>query len=436
MKSERPIFYHRYNASPLNILFCKIGRIPDVIGLCLILCYGAYTQAQGTAGITYEAYYNISGSRVSDLQNATKYPDQPDYTSVLTSFEAPRNLLGDYGARVSGYLTAPETGTYYFWISGDDHTILELSSDNNAANKTQIAEVPLWSNYLEWNKYTEQKSQGINLIAGTSYYIEANLKAVGSNDHLEVGWRKPSDGNGTSPIGIIPNSVLTTEDTAGSAIGVQGIALNQSTIDVHIGETFTVSAIISPSNATNKNVTWSTSDPTVFTISTSGLITAVEAGTATVTGRTEEGGHTATATVTVSASTPVTSTVWDSGSSNTIYYNGGNVGIGVTNTGTYKLAIEGHVRAREVRVDQNTWPDYVFKEGYDLPTLDEIQEHIQKYGHLPNVPSAEEVRTNGVQLGEMNRLLLQKIEELTLYILEQEKKQKLLENRIEELMKY
>ena len=97
------------------------------------------------------------------------------------------------------------------------------------------------------------------------------------------------------------------------------------------------------------------------------------------------------------------------------------MGIGVTNTGTYKLAIEGHVRAREVRVDQDTWPDYVFKEDYDLPSLEEIQKHIQEKGHLPNIPSAKEVKANGMEIGEMNRLLLEKIEELTLHAIAQHK---------------
>ena len=76
--------------------------------------------------------------------------------------------------------------------------------------------------------------------------------------------------------------------------------------------------------------------------------------------------------------------------------------------------MEGNVRAREVRVDQDSWPDYVFKEDYDLPTLEDIQKHIKEKGHLPNVPSAKEVDANGIELGKMDKLLLEKIEELTL----------------------
>jgi len=67
------------------------------------------------------------------------------------------------------------------------------------------------------------------------------------------------------------------------------------------------------------------------------------------------------------------------------------------------------------------WADYVFKEDYHLPTLEEVEKHIKEKGHLINIPSAKEVNDNGIQLGEMNKLLLEKIEELTLYIIKQEK---------------
>ncbi len=98
----------------------------------------------------------------------------------------------------------------------------------------------------------------------------------------------------------------------------------------------------------------------------------------------------------------------------------GNVGIGTTNPGSYSLAVKGKIRAEEIKVDTG-WADYVFKEDYNLPTLEEVEKHINEKGHLINIPSAEEVEANGIQLGEMNKLLLEKIEELTLYTLAQQK---------------
>jgi hypothetical protein len=99
----------------------------------------------------------------------------------------------------------------------------------------------------------------------------------------------------------------------------------------------------------------------------------------------------------------------------------GNVGIGTT-TPDSKLAVNGTIHSKEVKVDMSGWPDYVFRKEYDLKTLKEVEKQIYEKGHLENIPSEEEVLKNGLNLGEMNSKLLQKIEELTLYIIEQEKK--------------
>ena len=96
---------------------------------------------------------------------------------------------------------------------------------------------------------------------------------------------------------------------------------------------------------------------------------------------------------------------------------GGKVGIG-TSTPNNKLDVNGAIHSKEVKVDMTGWPDFVFKKYYNLPTLDEVGKHIREKGHLENIPSEEEVLKNGINLGEMNAKLLQKIEELTLYMIE------------------
>jgi hypothetical protein len=121
--------------------------------------------------------------------------------------------------------------------------------------------------------------------------------------------------------------------------------------------------------------------------------------------------------------------------SNDIFYTTGNVGIGTNAISGYDLAVDGKIRSREVKVDNDNWADYVFFYNYNLPTLQEVERHIQEKGHLINIPSAAEVAANGILLGDMNRLLLEKIEELTLYIIEQDQKQKQLEDRIKSLEK-
>ncbi|MEO0570799.1 MAG: fibronectin type III domain-containing protein [Bacteroidota bacterium] len=115
--------------------------------------------------------------------------------------------------------------------------------------------------------------------------------------------------------------------------------------------------------------------------------------------------------------------------SNAVASYSGKVQVGnITVPAAYAMAIDGKLITEEVRVElSGTWPDYVFSEDYDLLTLEEIQKHIEEKGHLPNIPSAQEVEAKGIALGEMNRLLLEKIEELTLYILIQQKQIKQLQ---------
>lgn len=112
------------------------------------------------------------------------------------------------------------------------------------------------------------------------------------------------------------------------------------------------------------------------------------------------------------------SSVWTESGSMASY--SGQIAVGTTSVPTeYKMAIDGKLITEEVRVEiSDSWPDYVFEEGYNLPTLMEIQKHIEGKGHLPNIPSAKEVEANGIELGEMDRLLLEKIEELTLHIIQ------------------
>ena len=111
-----------------------------------------------------------------------------------------------------------------------------------------------------------------------------------------------------------------------------------------------------------------------------------------------------------------------------------NIGIGtssfVDGTDTYRLSIEGKVRAHEIKV-YTTWADFVFEPNYNLPTLKEVENYISENGHLKDIPSAEEVKRNGIELGKMNKLLLQKIEELTIYIIELKKEVEILKSKIE-----
>lgn len=111
----------------------------------------------------------------------------------------------------------------------------------------------------------------------------------------------------------------------------------------------------------------------------------------------------------------------------------GDVGIGTTDTNGYKLGVKGKIAAEEIKVQVHPWSDFVFENTYNLPTLKEVEQHITEKGYLKDIPSAEEVKENGIFLGEMNAKLLQKIEELTLYTIQQEKQLKIQEERLQKI---
>lgn len=98
---------------------------------------------------------------------------------------------------------------------------------------------------------------------------------------------------------------------------------------------------------------------------------------------------------------------------------------------SYKLSVDGDMIAKRCVIQVSNWADYVFENNYALPALSELELYVAKNKHLPGVPSATEVQENGVEMGEMNKVLLQKVEELTLYIIEQNKKIERLEEKID-----
>ncbi|MBS7256724.1 hypothetical protein [Flavobacterium branchiicola] len=109
-----------------------------------------------------------------------------------------------------------------------------------------------------------------------------------------------------------------------------------------------------------------------------------------------------------------------------------NVGIGTTNP-TSKLTVAGNIASREVKVSVDAGADFVFDKDYNLPSLESVDKFVKENKHLPEIASAEEMKKEGINLSEMNIKLLQKIEEMTLYMIEQNQKIKNLEKKVETL---
>lgn len=112
----------------------------------------------------------------------------------------------------------------------------------------------------------------------------------------------------------------------------------------------------------------------------------------------------------------------------------GTVGIGTDDTKGYKLAVNGSIIGTQVVVKSyGNWPDYVFKPAYRLPSLSSIASYTARNQHLPDMPSATVVEKEGLNLGEMNRLLVKKVEELTLYLIDEHEKNQKQQGQIEQL---
>ncbi|MBB6130145.1 hypothetical protein [Mucilaginibacter lappiensis] len=116
--------------------------------------------------------------------------------------------------------------------------------------------------------------------------------------------------------------------------------------------------------------------------------------------------------------------------------NAGNLSIGATDSKGYKLAVNGSAIATSMTVKLNSaWPDYVFKKDYQLPSLQEVKAYIDQNQHLPEIPSEQQIAKDGLNLGEMNKLLMKKVEELTLYLIEMKEEIKDLQKQNKDLEK-
>ncbi|MGB3076463.1 MAG: hypothetical protein WBB36_14135, partial [Chitinophagales bacterium] len=122
---------------------------------------------------------------------------------------------------------------------------------------------------------------------------------------------------------------------------------------------------------------------------------------------------------------------------NTLYVSSnGTVGIGTDDTKGYKLGVDGGIICEELKVKNSTnWPDYVFEKDYQLKDIDEMQSFIKCNNHLPGIPSAAEMNEKGIDVGEMQKMLLQKVEELSLYVISLKEQNDLLNAKVEQLNK-
>ncbi len=157
-------------------------------------------QGAFTPGLVREVFGGIPGVAVSDLTGHISFPENPSTRNILTRlFEAPSNYGVEYGQRVYGYIKAPQSGFYTFWIASDDNSQLFISTSESPEDTLLIAHVPLNTAPRQWHLYPAQQSDPVHLQEGTYYYILALMKQNHWGDNLAVAWKLP-DGTFEGPI--------------------------------------------------------------------------------------------------------------------------------------------------------------------------------------------------------------------------------------------
>lgn len=151
-----------------------------------------------------EIWSSVSGNSISDLTGLNSFPHNPSSVTNTTSFETSSNS-DNFGERIRGFLVPPKTGEYIFFVAANESAEFWLSNSSDSAGKQLLAIVPSPTDARQWNKFPQQQSSVVNLVAGQSYYVEALHKEATGNDHFSVGWTLP----GHSDISVISGEYLT-----------------------------------------------------------------------------------------------------------------------------------------------------------------------------------------------------------------------------------
>jgi len=311
-----------------------------------------------------------------------------------------------------------------------------------------------WGFYITFN--VEQYNFGTSSLTNSNATIAGNLGVGGSNPvtKLQI--------FGTTDLSPSTHGLMVFGATNTTNIGIDQneiMARNNGTVSTLYLNHEGGNVIFNGTNTTGGNVGIGTSTPTSIlalggttartiqmerntTSSTSGQGLTISSGGATV-GSVNLAGGDLTLKSGVSTGTGtsaihfLTATTGSSGSTDrtpnekmTILGNG-NVGIG-TNAPDKLLTVKGIIHAQEVQIDITGFADYVFEKGYKLKPLNEIRSYISENGHLPEIPSENDVKKSGMNVADMQVMLLKKIEELTLYAIEQQKRIEALEKTLKE----
>jgi len=159
------------------------------------------------SSIVREVWTNVPGNTIADIPLATP----ANTVNYLGTLEGVTDFGDNYAERIRGFITAPTTGNFYFWLAGSDSAELWVSNDSEPANKVRRSFItPGGTGSQQWNLQANQRSPWLALIAGQRYYFEVLHKAgTGAGDNWAVGWLQDPKGTNTIPSGVVPGFVLS-----------------------------------------------------------------------------------------------------------------------------------------------------------------------------------------------------------------------------------
>jgi hypothetical protein len=146
------------------------------------------TKVAATGGILHFQWSNVAGTGISNIPQTTT----PNFAETINSLQLSPSVTGNVANLVRGYVVAPQTGSYTFWVCGNSSATLQLSTSNDPTARVTTASLTGGSGYLEWNKKASQKSKPITLTAGQKYFIQVMQKQGTGPSYLAVGWTLPN----------------------------------------------------------------------------------------------------------------------------------------------------------------------------------------------------------------------------------------------------
>lgn len=390
-------------------------------------------QFSANAQVNYVKRINCGGT-VTASYNSNSFEPEASATGVTYNGELTNNTLTHAGLSEpmkSIRFTKNASMTYDFTVTnGSYRVLLHFAEVYHGVAPGTDPNTRQFDVDVENGQYTATDLNVFSAAGGSAgdiYTIDTTVSVTDGNVTITL-----SKGSGNDPL---INAI--------EVLGVDGVNPTAPTLSSS-GQTSTT-ADLSWSGATDnvgvtgykiyKDGSLETTLGSVLSATVSNLTSATQYAF-TVTALDAAGNESAvsnTVNVTTDSGGGSSSSGWNAATS--LLHTSDKVAVGISSVPTdYQMAINGKIIAEELTVQlQGSWPDYVFLNDYDLPTLTEVATHIREKGHLINVPSAKELESTGVSLGEMDKILLEKIEELTLYLLQLNEENQELKKQVSEL---